>query len=251
MIKDSLDSRLAFIEPILTTSGPLTKTDLAQSAGSVADFAAEIKVTSHVLIEQLEAAGIKGLGANDQITLGDKQALLEALRAQRPGETKQSVSLYQQKIITPTQLILVEDINDQLLTVLAKDPSLMYALAPRKFEELVARMFSDYGFDVELTPATRDGGYDIFATLRNAATSFIALIECKRYAPSKPVGVEIVRGLYGVTEREGANQGLVVTSSSFTRGAIEERARIGSRMALKDYQTLATWLHKYTRSNLE
>lgn len=218
-----------------------------RSTGSVADFAAEIKVTSDVLIKQLEIAGINGLGANDQITLGDKQALLEALRAQRPGDTKQSVSLYQQKI-TPTQLILVEDINEHLLAALARDPSLMFGLAPRKFEELVARMFSDYGFKVELTPATRDGGYDIFATLHNPTTSFIALIECKRYAPTKPVGVEIVRGLYGVTEREGANQGLIVTSSTFTRGAIEEKARIGSRMELKDYETLTTWLHKYIRS---
>lgn len=250
MIKDSLDSRLTFIEHILSVLGPLKKADLARPTGSVADFAAEIKVTSHVLIEQLKAAGIKGLGANDQITLGDKQTLLEALRAQRPGETKQSASLYQQKIITPTQLILVEDINEQLLTALARDPNLIYGLAPRKFEELVARMFKDYGFEVELTPATRDGGYDIFATLHNAATSFIALIECKRYAPNKPVGVEIVRGLYGVTERECANQGLVVTSSSFTRGAIEEKARIGSRMELKDYATLTAWLNKYTRSNL-
>ncbi len=247
MTKDTNNSRIALIEHMISVLGPLTKTDLTKFTGSVAQLASELKVSFDVLMQQLEEAGIRGLGANDLITLGDRLVLLDALKTPHPGETKSSESLYQQRIITPDQLIFVEDINDRLLLAIARTPELIYELAPRKFEELVARMFSDYGFDVELTPATRDGGYDIFATLNNAASSFIALVECKRYAPSKPVGVEIVRGLYGVTEREGANKGLVVTSSSFTRGAIEEKARIGSRMELKDYTTLTTWLRKYTR----
>lgn len=123
----------------------------------------------------------------------------------------------------------------------------MYQLTSRKFEELVARLFSDHGFDVELTRASRDGGYDILAKLNNPATSFIALVECKKYSPENRVGVEIVRGLYGVTEMKGANQGLVVTSSFFTRGAVEETARIGSKLGLKDYDALTTWLQAYVQ----
>lgn len=245
MTNDPFKSRLAPLEHICSVLGPPSEADLANPTGSVAQFATELKTSSGVLIEQLEAAGIKGLGPNDQVTVGDKQALLEALKARSSHEPRPSETLYHQKIVTPDQLIFAEAISDQLLTALANNPQLMYELEPRKFEELVARMFTDYGFHAQLTPATRDGGYDIIATLHNPATSFIALIECKKYSPDNRVGVEIVRGLYGVTEMKGANQGLVVTSSSFTRGALEEKARIGSRMELKDYAALTSWLHKY------
>ena len=42
-------------------------------------------------------------------------------------------------------------------------PELMRNLSPRKFEELVAELFSDMGYEVVLTPATRDGGFDFKA----------------------------------------------------------------------------------------
>jgi restriction endonuclease len=45
------------------------------------------------------------------------------------------------------------------------------------------------------------------------------LIECKRYAPSHKVGVELVRALYGVRMHEKATKGILATTSTFTRGA--------------------------------
>lgn len=235
------------MQHISAALGVMSAEELAQPCGTVAQFAADIKTTSKLLLDQLEIAGIRGLTPNDLITRGDTQSLLEALKNQSPEKTISSELLYEQKA-TNDQFVLVEAVSDQLLSALARNPQLIYGLAPRKFEELVARMFFDHGFDVELTPTTKDGGYDIIATLHNPGTSFIALIECKRYAPRNPVGIEIVRGLYGVTERSGANQGLVVTSSSFTRGALEEKARIGSRMELKDYAALTSWLDKYIKN---
>jgi hypothetical protein len=45
------------------------------------------------------------------------------------------------------------------------------------------------------------------------------LIECKRYAPSHKVGVELVRALYGVRMHEKATKGILATTSTFTHGA--------------------------------
>jgi hypothetical protein len=218
---------------------------LARSYHTLTEFASELRVPSNVLIEKFEEAGVRGLGPADRITEGDKLRLLEALRAWHSGERIASRIIYERKVVAPEQRILVEAVNDELLRHLAKCPQLMYQLTSRRFEELVARIFSDHGFDVELTRASRDGGYDILAKLHNPATSFIALVECKKYSPENRVGVEIVRGLYGVTEMKGANQGLVVTSSFFTRGAVEETARIGSKLGLKDYDALTMWLQAY------
>ena len=56
------------------------------------------------------------------------------------------------------------------------------------------------GYDVELTPQTRDGGKDIYAARRDDLGTFLYIVECKRYAPDNPVGVEVIRALHGVAD---------------------------------------------------
>jgi CRISPR/Cas system Type II protein with McrA/HNH and RuvC-like nuclease domain len=57
----------------------------------------------------------------------------------------------------------LQEISDELIRYLARHPHLMRNLDPRKFEELVAELLRDKGYEVELTPRTRDGGLDIIA----------------------------------------------------------------------------------------
>lgn len=79
---------------------------------------------------------------------------------------------------------------------------------PRKFEELIAELLRAKGYEVELTPRTRDGGFDILAIKKGDLGSALTLVECKRYAETNKVDVGIVRGLYGVVEEKRATQGL-------------------------------------------
>lgn len=243
----AIDS-MALLYP-LTVVGRTTEKGPERSKQTLVEFAADLRLEVGILIGQFEAAGVTGLAPEDQVTDDHKQRLLDALRAWHGGQQRKSEVIYQQKLILPSQRILVEEINDKLLRYLSNDPQLIYGLSSRKFEELVARLLTDHGFEVKLTPATRDGGYDVLATFNTAATSFVALVECKKYSPDHRVGVEVVRGLYGVTEMNGANQGLVITSSFFTRGAVEEKTRIGNKMELKDYNALVDWLSPYSASN--
>jgi len=69
--------------------------------------------------------------------------------------------------------ILFRDMNDELKRYFAQHPEKLYDLSPRKFEELIASIMGDFGFDVELTPASRDGGRDIIAYLRNAVCAYL------------------------------------------------------------------------------
>ena len=140
---------------------------------------------------------------------------------------------------------MVQDITKELLSQLGGQPNLIYQLEPRRFEELVARLLEDQGCEVTLTKRTRDGGYDIFGKIKSSIVSPVFLAECKRYAPHNKVGVEVVRGLYAVTEIQRANLGLVITSSSFTKDAVAEKMRIGNRIELKEFNDLCTWLVPY------
>ncbi|BBE50386.1 hypothetical protein OYT1_ch0823 [Ferriphaselus amnicola] len=217
--------------------------------GTVAHFADELHQPVELLIDQFERAGIRNLTPLHRIKLTHKSSLLQYLRTSQRGNYDASISselLYEQKLIEPRQIVLFEDINEELISLMAHNPKLLYQLPPRKFEELIAKLFSDRGYEVSLTQATRDGGYDLLAKINDGITSTIVLAECKRYKQENKVGVEIVRGLYGVTEAHRANQGLIITSSFFTKDAIEEQLRIGNRIGLRDFNNLVDWLKPYS-----
>ncbi len=100
------------------------------------------------------------------------------------------------------------------------NPSDLDALSFREFEELVAAILESFGWQVSLTPATKDGGYDMLAIHQAAPGLEVSwIVECKHY--SHPVGVEIVRGLYGVRDSLSIACAALVTTAHFTKGAID------------------------------
>jgi Restriction endonuclease len=55
-------------------------------------------------------------------------------------------------------------VDDELIRFFKNHPQRMYELDPRRFEELVAAILQDLGYNVELTAQSADGGIDIIAT---------------------------------------------------------------------------------------
>lgn len=134
-----------------------------------------------------------------------------------------------------------------LIDLLSADPRLMMELAPRRFEELVAELLTRDGLDVELTPERKDGGRDVLAYMDTEFGRHLYLVECKRYSSDRPVGVEIVRALYGVVEHERATAGLLITTSRFTAPAVDFQTTIKNRMTLKEYTHLCDWLKRHSK----
>ena len=91
------------------------------------------------------------------------------------------------------------------------------SISPRELEVLTARLYTELGYITELTPARRDGGRDILARRTDAGRQHLTFVECKHY--SSPVGVHYVRALLGAVAHERANTGVLVSTSTFTRGA--------------------------------
>lgn len=145
----------------------------------------------------------------------------------------------------PQIQIELNEINDELIAYLARHPEYMRHLHPRKFEELIAEIIKSKGYEVTLTPQTRDGGKDIVAIYKSPFGNQMFIIECKRYNEDNKVGVELVRGLYGVKMSERANQGILVTSSTFTKGAIDFVKPLKFELALKDYNDITQWCKEY------
>jgi restriction endonuclease Mrr len=182
--------------------------------------------------------------------LADTHGVLEFFDRVKPPSEGEELGTARDLIVPRGRLILevdVSEINDELIKYLAQHPEKMQDLAPRKFEELVAAIFLAKGYTVELTPATRDGGFDMRAFHRNDVGIFLTLIECKRYGRKRPVSVEVVRGLYGVTVNEKATTGLIVTTSSFTRDAKSFQDQNKYRIQLADHADLQAWLRDHKR----
>lgn len=142
------------------------------------------------------------------------------------------------------QISLVE-INEELISYLAANPEKMRDLEPRKFEELIADMWRNQGYEVTLTPSTRDGGMDVIAVRKEAIGTMMVLVECKRYAAENKVGVEVIRSLNGVVQQKGATRGVIATTSYFTKGVTDFRNDVQFRIGLADFdvlkQSLVDW----------
>jgi restriction system protein len=99
----------------------------------------------------------------------------------------------------------------------------LFSLSPRDFEYLVEKTFRGMGYQTELTKPVKDGGRDIIAKRGKVGHKEKVLVECKLHRHK--IGVQVVRSLFGVVADEKVNKGIVVSTSKFTKGAVEFSAR--------------------------
>jgi restriction system protein len=137
----------------------------------------------------------------------------------------------------------VRTTNEAILRKIGETPSVVYSISPRQFEEIAAEVFERLGYKVELTPSSNDGGRDIYIARKNQLGSLLYYVECKRYAPNRPVGVGLVRSLYGVVEAGRVTAGLLLATSHFTKGAKEFQRQVEHRLTLRDYVGFQELLH--------
>lgn len=133
-------------------------------------------------------------------------------------------------------------ISDELTKNLVKYPNLLYELSSRKFEELVTYIMAKYGYDVTLTQQSRDGGVDIFAVKKDGFGSFLTLVDCKKYSQNRPVGVDLVRTMYGTLNIEKASHGIIATTSRFTNDAQVLAKNYSYQKSLKDHSDIIGWM---------
>ncbi len=146
----------------------------------------------------------------------DKAACLRNLGAQvspRPSE------LQAVKPIVEFNMLDKRFIDQQdLLGTLDTRPNLM-ELNPYEFENLVSNLFEKMGLESRLTRSSKDGGVDAIAFDKRPVIGGKVVIQAKRY--KNAVGVSAVRDLYGTMMNEGANKGILVTTSNYGTDAYE------------------------------
>lgn len=110
-----------------------------------------------------------------------------------------------------------------------------HRLNPRRFEEIVAGVFADFGFKPRVTSFTGDDGIDV--VLLDGPVNDAIGIQVKRIKGK--VGAEQIRSFAGALLLNGIPRGIYVTTSSYTRGARKSRDRylaLGKPIELVDSQ---------------
>lgn len=186
--------------------------------------------------------------ADIEVSIEDEDEAIRTLTSRMADVAKADKiekEIYTSNLFDEKSSIIVTDIDDEIKKYFNKHPEKQYEMNPRKFEELIASILKDLGFDIELTQATRDGGRDIIASIRNAVTNMLAYVECKRYAADFKVGVGIIRQVSGVHYLRKPTKSIIVTTGFFTKDAVEEARLIENQLDLKDFNDIREWLKDY------
>ena len=214
---------------------------LRRLASRVTDFDSSEQLFAAVSGHPLALTLIAGLMQSE--SLSPREIMLRLRAFSRPGILGPDGRPIGAESPTDKQIVVdVISVSDELVRKIHGNPKLLYALTPRGFEEFVAELLDRLGYTVTLTPASKDGGKDIYAARKDHLGSFLYVVECKKYAPDNPIGVGLIRQLNGVIQAEQATAGILATTSFFTKGAREFQQRIAHQVSLKDYFGIQEWL---------
>lgn len=142
--------------------------------------------------------------------------------------------------------IITTKVDENLIRYFSEHPEEMKTMNRRLFEEMIAELFSGFGYEVELTKQTRDGGIDIIA-IKDLEVSVKYIIQAKRPEPGNPVRITPVRALYWVKHREKATKAILATTTYFTKDAKMEFKDLVWELELKEYEGILGWINTYLK----
>lgn len=105
-----------------------------------------------------------------------------------------------------------------VISQIDKRPNLL-ELTPKEFEHFVHNLFDRMGFDTKIFKADGDGGVDCVAYDPTPIRGGKYVIQAKLY--NKTVPPTAVRDLYGTMQHEGAQSGILITTSGFGPSSYE------------------------------
>ena len=138
------------------------------------------------------------------------------------------------------RLVSNKDIDSELET-----EANLAAMPWEDFEHLVAQLFewefSKNGIEVKVTRASRDRGVDAILFDPDPLKGGKYVLQAKRY--TRTVDVSAVRDLYGTVMNEGANRGIIITTSSYGPDSYEFSK--DKPLSLVDGQNLLVMLQRH------
>lgn len=133
------------------------------------------------------------------------------------------------------------DVYEELYAHFAYRPDDLHKISWRDFEVLLFRVFQNQGFQAELGPGRGDGGVDIRLLQRDPLGDIFTLVQAKKYASKRKIGIEAVSSLFGLAKAERARRSIFVTTSEYLPSARRFAGRISTELELKTSNDVVEW----------
>lgn len=161
----------------------------------------------------------------------------------KAAEDSSSVS---ELIILPKPKIVAVDDWRCVIDKISRDHNELYSLDWKKFEDLIAHLLEEYGWEITPMGYTKDAGIDLIAVRRVPPNvKFSMMVQCKKYRKERTVGVSVVKDVWATKWEKGFHHAMIATTSYFTKGALEKAE--SWKFDLRDHDSVVALCKEYGR----
>jgi len=121
---------------------------------------------------------------------------------------------------------ILKIVSQQFAMLIAKQPNILEELEWRDLERTIAEIFDGLGFNVTLTPPSKDGGKDVILKCQVQGQQQKYIVEIKHWRSRSRVGGGDLRDFLNVILREGRDGGLFLSTYGFCDNAFEQLTEI-------------------------
>lgn len=145
-------------------------------------------------------------------------------------------------------LIIFREAYRKIISEISKNPQQLQNLDWFNIEKVIAELFENFGFNVTLTPPSKDGGKDIILECYEDESKKTFIVEIKHWKAGNRVGKSIVTDFLKVVLNEKRDRGLILSSSGYTKNSLEFVAEIDkSKVALGNHSKIISLCNAYER----
>ena len=145
---------------------------------------------------------------------------------------------------------LVADLCTKLCRMIAQDRRALRQIEWRQLEQVIATALSGIGFNVTLTPSSKDGGKDVVANCIIAGEKLTFYIEIKHWRSSKRVNADPIFDFVEVNVGKKTAGGLFISTSGFTDDVYSHFSELCSQhVAIAGEAKVVSLCQHFTRRN--
>jgi restriction system protein len=122
--------------------------------------------------------------------------------------------------------LIRRDLSRKFIELILQNPRFLDEIEWREMERLLAEVFEGLGFDVRLTPGSKDGGKDIILTCHVETQAHSYYVEVKHWRSGQRVGAGAITDFLNVIVNEEVNGGLYLSTYGYCSNAIESLTEV-------------------------
>lgn len=178
-----------------------------------------------------------------------KTSILDGTGFQDLRESIKELVSFEPKELSPVELI-VKTMVLKLCELVAESPEHLMNIEWRELEKLIAFSLEHLGFDITLTPSSKDGGKDVIAKCKVSNSLETYFIEIKHWkSGGKRAGNIPIREFIEVNATNGTNGGLFLSSSGFTTKVHSQIGELlNHKIRLGDSSKIVALCQRYVQS---